>query len=555
MDTIISLMNQIRNDELVLPAIQRNFVWREEKVLGLIDSILRGYPIGLVLLWETYTDLQFRNFVKNFRSATPLSYSDNSQQRKLKLTLDGQQRLQSLYVALYGTYEGKSLYFDVLSGFEVDDLSDQRFLLDFLSAAEAKKWNGLPREQVDGEVPYLYVKTARLFEMSGQDKREFVRAQTKRLKLSTEERDLVEDNMTRFDDEFSKDVNTIQVAVVDATLPPNAPSRKTEADVVEIFVRINSMGTSLSRSDLIFSMLKLNWKESAEALPEFVRSINEGNNLGIGTDFVIRCLFTVSDLGAKMNIDLLRRPANVALLQENFAQCSDAVRAAVDFVVTECRCQNSVLIGGLDTLVPFVYYFFHLPKHEVPNTQLENVRRSLYLFAFAKTFSRYGDSRISKFIRLHVRPALEEEGRPFPFEGARKFVKASDRIGTFDFNLLERNHLLTLHLVQGLSGSKPQYSNNAPETDHIFPKSELFERGYDEIDVHTVANYWILAKGKNRNKSAQHPKKYFEGVGDGVMESALIDRELLDYRKYKKFLRLRQQALLEKVLKKIRWPS
>lgn len=555
MDTIISLMNQIRNQELVLPAIQRNFVWREGKVLELIDSILRGYPIGLVLLWETYTDLQYRNFVKQFRSATPLSYSDNSQQRKLKLVLDGQQRLQSLYVALYGTYEAKSLYFDVLSGFEVKDLSDQRFLLDFLTAAGAKKLNGLPREQIDGDVPFLYVKTSRLFEMTGQDKREFIRAQSKKLKLSTEESDLVEDNMTRFDDEFSKDVNTIQVAVVDATLPPNAPNRKTEADVTEIFVRINSMGTTLSRSDLIFSMLKLSWKESAEALPEFVRSINEGNNLGIGTDFVIRCLFTVSDLGAKMNIDLLRRPANVALLQKNFAQCCDAVRAAVDFVTTECRCQSSVLLGGLDTMVPFVYYMFHVSKHEVPNRELENVRRSLYLFAFAKTFSRYGDSRISKFVRLYLKPSLEESGQPFPFEETVRFVKASDRIGTFDFSLLEKNHLLTLHLVQGLSGSKSQYSNNAPETDHIFPKKELFEREYDEADVNTVANYWILARGKNRNKSAQHPKKYFEGVADGVLQSALIDRELLDYRKYKRFLRLRQKALLEKVLKKIRWPT
>jgi hypothetical protein len=58
-------------------------------------------------------------------------------------------------------------------------------------------------------------------------------------------------------------------------------------------------------------MLKLNWHESAETLPEFVRQINEGNSFNIDTDFVIRCLFAVSELGTKFELDLLRRKDNV----------------------------------------------------------------------------------------------------------------------------------------------------------------------------------------------------------------------------------------------------
>ncbi len=56
--SIINLLNQIKNEEIVLPAIQRDFVWPEEKVVRLLDSIMRGYPIGIALLWETYFDLQ-----------------------------------------------------------------------------------------------------------------------------------------------------------------------------------------------------------------------------------------------------------------------------------------------------------------------------------------------------------------------------------------------------------------------------------------------------------------------------------------------------------------
>jgi uncharacterized protein with ParB-like and HNH nuclease domain len=58
--SMIILLNQIKNEEIVLPAIQRNFVWPEDKVLRLPDSIMRGYPIGIALLWETYLDLQSR---------------------------------------------------------------------------------------------------------------------------------------------------------------------------------------------------------------------------------------------------------------------------------------------------------------------------------------------------------------------------------------------------------------------------------------------------------------------------------------------------------------
>ena len=91
--TIMSLLNQIENDEIVLPAIHRDFVCEEEKTAKLLDSILRGYPIGLVLLWETYEGLQYRTFQRDFRLGQLHSYCDNQQRRRLRLVLDRQQCL------------------------------------------------------------------------------------------------------------------------------------------------------------------------------------------------------------------------------------------------------------------------------------------------------------------------------------------------------------------------------------------------------------------------------------------------------------------------------
>src|SRR5687768_5347187 len=98
--SIVALLNQIQNGEIALPAIQRDFVWPEERIERLLDSVLRGYPIGIALLWETYLDVQHRRFTTDYQPAQAHVFHNNAAKRKLKVVLDGQQRLQSLYIAL-----------------------------------------------------------------------------------------------------------------------------------------------------------------------------------------------------------------------------------------------------------------------------------------------------------------------------------------------------------------------------------------------------------------------------------------------------------------------
>ena len=102
-------------------------------------------------------------------------------------------------------------------------------------------------------------------------------------------------NLARLDEVLTKDQNILKASVIDENKSLNSQSRHTESDVLEIFVRINRQGTQLSRSDLIFSMLKLHWKESATALPDFVKKINEGNSFQkvawLVDDHIRRCGF------------------------------------------------------------------------------------------------------------------------------------------------------------------------------------------------------------------------------------------------------------------------
>lgn len=555
--SIISLLNQIKENTIVLPAIQRNFVWDEDRIENLLDSIMRGYPIGITLLWETYEDIQYREFAKHFKSTNRYTFSDNSQHRKLKIVLDGQQRLQSLYMALYGTYESQYLYFDILSGLESDNSSAEKYLFWFLRPNEAKRKNREAFETL-GESGTEYgdpteishwTKVQDLFSMMPTEKRKLRKDICQKFKLQDEAEELIEANLARFDEALTKDNNILKTSVIDEELPMESPSRRSDSDVLEIFVRINRQGTPLSRSDLIFSMLKLKWRESAEALPEFVDRINQGNSFELDTDFVIRCLYGISDLGTKFDIDILRDKNNMEKIKRNFSVCCKAIGSTIDFVQQHCWCSNSKALGGANTLVPFVYYLFNLLNHQVPNSEIINLRKALYIFGFTAAFSRYGDSRLAKFIREELRPLRDEGSQTFPVKRAFWWCDYWYDVREFGEQLMQRNPRLALQVVQRYPGGKTHFRPNFNEMDHIFPRSILRSKGYDEAEINHFANFWLLSKGKNQNKSNKHPKKYFDDVPDSELQRAFIERDMLDYRKYRKFIQRRGEAIKDHVKK------
>jgi hypothetical protein len=298
-------------------------------------------------------------------------------------------------------------------------------------------------------------------------------------------------------------------------------------------------------------MIKLNWKDAASDLPNFVKKINEGNSFEIDIDFLIRCLFAVSDLGTKFNIDLLRNRTNLEKIKGNSSKCCDAISSMVDIIQKDCWCSSSKVLGGYHTLVPFVYYLFHTPKHELPNSEIDNFRKSLYLFGFTSPFSRYADSRLAKFISKELKPNLEIKDYSFPFSKAISWIYYWEGIDQFGERLLQRNPRLALSLIQGHTGAKIHFQANSSEMDHIFPRSILREKNFEESEINHFANFWLLSKGKNQNKSNIHPKKYFEDVTDSELTRAYIDRNLLNYNYYKRFIKERSDYLIAEVARRL----
>lgn len=111
---ISRVMEKISSNELVLPSIQREYVWKTNQVEDLFDSLMRGYPIGTFLFWDIGNDyignFVFYEFLRNYHER---DFSHNKKidlkgcSGKVTAILDGQQRLTSIYIGLKGTYAYK----------------------------------------------------------------------------------------------------------------------------------------------------------------------------------------------------------------------------------------------------------------------------------------------------------------------------------------------------------------------------------------------------------------------------------------------------------------
>ena len=149
--TIANVIDKIESNRIYLPAIQRKYVWSEDQITELMDSIMRGYPFGTFLFWKvkkrTVNEKQYSmyHFIKNYHqrdryrnepAGLPFSVSETDPDETVLSALDGQQRLTSLLIALKGSisiklpkkhwnnddaFPKKELYLDLHSSPENDD--------------------------------------------------------------------------------------------------------------------------------------------------------------------------------------------------------------------------------------------------------------------------------------------------------------------------------------------------------------------------------------------------------------------------------------------------
>ncbi len=518
---IVTFLNNSDEDGgFWLPNIQRPFVWSEEQICRLFDSIMREYPISTLLIWKTRSLIRRRKFIDNFKRdmLTHLSefYVPEDDKKKC-LVLDGQQRLQSLYIGLMGSYEGRELFLDILSG-EIAAPDDVKYTFAFLdSSSTAFPWvkfkDVIFSSKTSLALAQHTIKTA------GRE-------------LSEKEQEKISEHVALAFKTFHTD-DGVSYQELDSI--ENSELYK-EEDVVEIFIRANSGGTRLGKSDLLFSLLTSSWDHADEEMEDLLDQLNR-HGFSFPRDFVLKTCLTLLDQGARYEVDKFRKPGVRQEIEQKWENISKAIRDVVDFVrgKTFIRCDKAMPSNLV--LIPLIYVRYHFPRAWQQAKDIDKfLLRSLITGAFSGTPDQLIDDLVSKikqssgFEVNELFDVIRSKGRSLELTEERfwQMGYGSDTIHLL-FNLWYRDFNYT-----------PAYENNMPQVDHIFPQSVLKKvktlnprtnkrdlMVYKDAERNQLANCMLLTQKENGSggKSDTLPEVWFaQRVAE---ESSYLDMHLI----------------------------
>lgn len=351
--TIAAALRLIQKNELILPAIQREYVWSPLQVIKVFDSIMRGYPVGSFLSWrvlpETISKFKFYGFMRDY-SAFDNRHNpviDIPADRVVTAVLDGQQRLTSLNIGLRGTYAYRNK-----NGWSSKAWSypERRLYLNLLSDA--------PENEAGLKYHFVFL-TKEQIEAAVED-------ETKKWFPVAEIFGAAEPSaMMQIPVKYNVGNDAVAVEMVGKLwqqVHHNASLHFYEEDdqdierVLDIFVRVNSAGTVLSYSDLLLSIATAQWKGDARAAVHcLVDSLNKtGQGFDFSQDTVLKSglvLAGVGDIAFKVK-NFTR--ANMATLELNWDALSNSLQVAVG-LLSDFGLSGATLAAD-SVLIPVAYY-------------------------------------------------------------------------------------------------------------------------------------------------------------------------------------------------------
>jgi hypothetical protein len=542
---IVSFLNNPDEDGgFWLPNIQRPFVWTEEQTCRLFDSIMREYPISTLLIWKTNSEIRRRKFIDNFlpihrKSLTTLYVPVDN--KKKCLVLDGQQRLQSLFIGLKGSYEGRELYFDMLSG-EVAAPDDIKYKFEFKEPGTgAFPW--VKFKDLVFSTKNTFTQTTELIASAG---RELTDAETQKLGM----------HLSIIDKTFKSD-DGISYQELDST--ENA-DLYTDDDVVEIFIRANSGGTRLGKSDLLFSLLTSTWDDADSKMELLLEELNR-HGFEFTRDFVLKTCLTLLDQGARYEVEKFRKAGIREKIESNWDEIEAAIKDVLDFVRGKTFIQCDKALPSYLSLIPLIYVRYHF-RATWPTVQ--GVETYLVRTALAGAFGGTPDQLIDVLVNKL------RELKQFDLTEVFGVIRANNRnLEITEDRLMGMGYGSdTVHLLFNLwypFNYTPAYDRNLPQVDHIFAQSKLRKvkvtnpttsrmdlMKYGAADRNQLANCMLLTARENGpgGKSDKLPEEWFtaERAEDAYLDSHLIprDRNLWKLDRYEDFIEARKKLIQQK---------
>jgi hypothetical protein len=566
--SVANVLERIHSREYLLPAIQREFVWRQDQILTLLDSLMRGYPIGSFLLWdvkaESASKYSYYNFITDFHELTsPFAAKATVPAGKgIIAVLDGQQRLTALNIALYGShserkkgawisnpdaYVKKQVYLNLVESPDHEELG-LAFDLRFLSEAESKLANGQPNKW------YKLNDVLSLADGGPSIMKELV---DRGIDLATTE---------PFDRLYALYRAITELKPVNWYLETDQNPDK----VLDIFVRVNSGGTTLSYSDLLLSMATNQWetKDAREEVRSLVSELNShgGRDFAFTKDNVLKTALMISNLPVRFEVSTFTRE-NMALVESKWDLTRKSLLTATALLKKFGFSSHNLSANSV--IVVLAYYMSNLSNQ---NTYVESGHsaedRLLIQTWLARTLIKQGiwGSGLDTLL-TRLRTAIQEDsGNGFPIVSIEKAMNLVGKSLLFDDAELEdvlsskygspRAFAILSLLYPGLDLSSEFHQ------DHIFPRSlfrqkslekegvsrELISDYQDRADC--LGNLQLLKGQLNIEKQASKPASWLdsEKISDSDRHVYMRENDLdglpLEFLKFLDFYEARKSRML-----------
>ena len=509
-----TILDQIDLGSMALPEFQRGYVWNRDQVRGLMDSLYRKHPVGSLLVWVTKTE---EAVARGDGTLAPGS---------VKLLLDGQQRITSLYGIIRG---GPPRFFDG---------NEQAFTgLHFHLDDEAFEFYA-PMKMKDNP---LWVNVSELMEIGAGEA-------IQRLVANPD----FKPNLTT----YINRLNAIDgVKEIDLHIEEVTGEDKTVDVMVEIFNRVNSGGTKLSKGDLALARICAAWPDARAEMKVRLEKWRAAD-YHFKLEWLLRNINTI--LTGEALFSALR-DVDPATFQNGLAQAEKSIDRILNLISTRLGLDHDRVLGGRYAIPLLSRY---LAQRDGRLSDHRERDKLLYWYVHTFLWGRYAGST-ETILNQDLALIEEMDGALDRLIGGMLRVRGDLRLRSDDFmgwSQGARFYPLLYMLTRawkardwdtGVELSGHLLGNlSRLELHHIFPKALLYKHGYARPDVNALANFTFLTQETNLRISDSNPAQYLEEIArkqPGALESHWIpmDRNLWRVENYLDFLAARRELLAE----------
>ncbi|MGY6216600.1 GmrSD restriction endonuclease domain-containing protein [Methylolobus aquaticus] len=512
---ISNILYQIDDGQMALPEFQRGYVWNSDQVRGLFESLYRRHPVGGLLVWAT------ESRTANHRGDGPLAAG------VVKLLLDGQQRITSIYGVVRGRaprfFDGNPKPFTGLRF----HLEDEKF--EFYQ----------PLKMQDDP---LWVDVTALLRNGHAGLGDFVGKLT-----------VLPQYSAKIGDYVARLGRLLGILEINFHIDEINGADKTLDVVVDIFNRVNSGGTKLSKGDLALAKICADWPEARVVMKT---KLAEWTQAGyhFNLDWLLRSVNTVLTGEAKFQ-HLHDRSAEE--VQDGLKRATKHIDSSLNLINGRLGLDHDQVFFGRFGVPVMVRY---LDQRSGPLSASEG-DKLLFWFMQSGMWGRFSGStesyidqdlaalegpdggidRLLEQLRLWHGGLRVEPGHFAGWSLGARFYPVLywlTRKGRSK-DLGNGYYELSSHLLGNL---------NRLEVHHIFPKAQLYKAGYARPEVNALANFCFLTKQANLEISDRLPQDYFveaEKNAPGSLASQWIpdDPALWRINRYRDFLEVRKELL------------